>query len=70
MYALFWLLPLTLMLAGGGLMLFLWCVRSGQFEDLDGAAWRILQDDIPRPPVRREEPSRQSSGCEAHDRQS
>jgi cbb3-type cytochrome oxidase maturation protein len=70
MYALFWLLPLTLMLAGGGLMLFLWCVRSGQFEDLDGAAWRILRDDDPRPPLRREEPSRVASGREAHDRQS
>ena len=69
MYALFWLLPLTLMLAGGGLMLFLWCVRSGQFEDLDGAAWRILRDDDPRPPLQREEPSRVPSGRKAHDRQ-
>lgn len=50
MYALIWLLPVTLALAGGGLALFLWCVRSGQFEDLEGAAWRILQDDAPRRP--------------------
>ena len=70
MYALFWLLPLTLMLAGGGLVLFLWCVRSGQFEDLDGAAWRILRDDDPRPALRQGEPSRLPSGREAHDRQS
>ncbi|TCZ63037.1 cbb3-type cytochrome oxidase assembly protein CcoS [Roseicella aquatilis] len=60
MYALIWLLPVTLMLGGGGLVLFLWCVRSGQFEDLDGAAWRILQDDKPRPPSRREAHHRES----------
>jgi cbb3-type cytochrome oxidase maturation protein len=44
-YALLWLLPVTLALAAAGLALFLWCVRSGQFEDLEGAAWRILRDD-------------------------
>jgi cbb3-type cytochrome oxidase maturation protein len=48
MYALIWMLPVTLALGGAGLALFLWCVRSGQFEDLDGAAWRVLQDDAPR----------------------
>jgi cbb3-type cytochrome oxidase maturation protein len=61
MFALLWLLPLTLSLAAGGLALFIWCVRSGQFEDLDGAAWRILQDDPPRPPA--------VSGQEARDGQ-
>ncbi|WP_236020477.1 cbb3-type cytochrome oxidase assembly protein CcoS [Sabulicella rubraurantiaca] len=54
MYALMWLLPITLAMAGGGLALFLWCTRSGQFEDLEGAAWRILQDDKPHRPSRRE----------------
>lgn len=47
-YALIWLVPVTLALGAGGVLLFLWCVRSGQFEDLEGAAWRILQDDEPR----------------------
>lgn len=45
MYALIWLIPITLALAAGGLALFLWCVRTGQFQDLEGPAWRILQDD-------------------------
>ena len=55
MYALLWLLPITLMLGGGGLLLFIWCARSGQFDDLDGAAWRILQDDEqPRRPLGRQ----------------
>ncbi|SDB74720.1 cbb3-type cytochrome oxidase assembly protein CcoS [Belnapia rosea] len=48
MYALLWLLPITLLAAGTALGVFLWCVRSGQFEDLDGAAWRILHDDLPK----------------------
>jgi cbb3-type cytochrome oxidase maturation protein len=32
-------------IGGGGLLLFLWALRSGQFEDLDGAAGRILFED-------------------------
>ena len=28
-----------------GLGAFFWCMRSGQFADLEGAAWRVLQDD-------------------------
>ena len=34
-----------------GLVGFLWALRSGQFDDLDGAANRILfdDDDLPRP---------------------
>ena len=32
-------------LGGAGLALFFWAMRDGQFEDLDGAANRILIDD-------------------------
>jgi cbb3-type cytochrome oxidase maturation protein len=39
------LIPLALILGALGLAAFLWSVRSGQFEDLDGAAARILNDD-------------------------
>ena len=39
------LIPLALLLGSLGLAAFLWSVRSGQFEDLDGAAARILNDD-------------------------
>ena len=31
-----------------GLLFFLWTLRSGQYEDLDGAANRILFDDLQR----------------------
>lgn len=39
------LIPMALFLGGLGLFAFIWSLRSGQYEDLDGAAWRILQDD-------------------------
>ena len=39
------LIPVALALGGLGLVAFLWALRSGQFDDLDGAAHRILFDD-------------------------
>jgi cbb3-type cytochrome oxidase maturation protein len=39
------LLPIALFLGGLGLAAFLWSLRSGQYEDMDGAAARILIDD-------------------------
>jgi len=41
------LIPAALFLGGIGLAAFLWALRSGQFDDLDGAAMRILNDDEP-----------------------
>ena len=45
MTALLYLIPIALFLGLVGLVAFLWALRSGQFEDLDGAAQRILFDD-------------------------
>lgn len=45
MTALAWLIPAALCLGALGLLAFLWALRSGQFEDLDGAAYRALEDD-------------------------
>ncbi|MBB4286019.1 cbb3-type cytochrome oxidase assembly protein CcoS [Roseospira goensis] len=45
MNALLFLIPLALLLGLGGLAAFLWALRSGQFDDMDGAAHRILFDD-------------------------
>jgi cbb3-type cytochrome oxidase maturation protein len=39
------LIPIALLLGLTGLAAFLWALRSGQYEDLDGAAERILIDD-------------------------
>jgi cbb3-type cytochrome oxidase maturation protein len=44
--ALMWLIPVALFLGGLGLAAFLWALKSGQFEDLEGAQYRILDDDI------------------------
>ena len=40
-----YLIPISLGLGLIGLAAFLWALRSGQYEDLDGAAERILYDD-------------------------
>jgi len=45
MSALVWLIPCALALGLSGLAAFLWALRSGQFEDLEGAGWRAIQDD-------------------------
>jgi len=45
--ALAWLIPAALVLAGLGLVAFLWALRSGQFDDLEGAAYRALEDEPP-----------------------
>ena len=39
------LIPVALFLGVLGLAAFMWSVRSGQFDDLDGAAARILNDE-------------------------
>jgi cbb3-type cytochrome oxidase maturation protein len=48
MNALAWLIPAALLLGALGLVAFLWSLRSGQFDDLEGAAYRILEDDEPQ----------------------
>lgn len=57
MTALVWLIPCALVLGLLGLIAFLWALRSGQFEDLEGAGWRAIQDDDTAdsgaPPARR-----------------
>lgn len=45
------LIPAALFLGLLGLAGFIWALRSGQFDDLDGAAHRILQDDDEDPPA-------------------
>jgi len=50
METLLMLIPVALVLGGLGLAGFLWSLRSGQFDDMDGAAQRILFDDDDAPP--------------------
>lgn len=45
MNALLYLIPIAVLLGLVGLVAFLWALKSGQFDDMDGAASRILFDD-------------------------
>ena len=45
MNVLVYLVPIALALGGLGLAAFLWALKNGQFDDLDGAAWRAISDD-------------------------
>lgn len=45
------LIPVSLGLGGLGLLAFLWSLRADQYEDLDGAAWRVLIDDDTAAPI-------------------
>ena len=47
-----WLIPLALGMGVAGLAAFLWSMRSGQYEDLDGAAERVLLADAADVPLR------------------
>jgi cbb3-type cytochrome oxidase maturation protein len=65
MTALLYLMPAALLLGLLGLIAFLWALRTGQFDDLEGAAQRILIDDEEKPaelakvkPRRRPRPAR------------
>jgi cbb3-type cytochrome oxidase maturation protein len=62
MNVLVYLVPMALLLGLTGLAAFLWSLRSGQYDDLEGAAVRVLDDDdirhagaeAPPPPALRE----------------
>lgn len=45
MTVLLFLIPIALALGGLGLAAFLWALKSGQYDDMEGAAHRILFDD-------------------------
>ena len=58
MTILYLLIPVTLCMGLVGLAVFLWTLRAGQYEDLSGAAVRVLLDteDVPLPsPTRKDE---------------
>jgi cbb3-type cytochrome oxidase maturation protein len=49
MNMLIFLIPVALGLGALGLFAFLWSLKSGQYDDLDGAAWRVLDDGDGKP---------------------
>jgi cbb3-type cytochrome oxidase maturation protein len=45
MEVLIYLVPMALALGFLGLIAFLWSLRNGQYDDLEGAAWRAIMDE-------------------------
>ena len=50
MSILYLLIPLALLLLGAAVWAFFWAVGSGQFDDLDTPAIRVIMDDDTKPP--------------------
>ena len=49
MEVLLYLVPMALLLGLTGLTAFLWSLKNGQYDDVQGAAVRVLSDDDVRP---------------------
>ena len=45
MDVLVFVIPVALLLGTTGLCAFLWALRTGQYDDVDGAEYRVLTDD-------------------------
>lgn len=50
MSILYLMIPMGILIVIGAIWAFFWAVNSGQFDDLDSPAWRILLDDDTKPP--------------------
>ncbi|WP_338040720.1 cbb3-type cytochrome oxidase assembly protein CcoS [Nitratireductor luteus] len=53
-----WLVPIAILMGITALLAFLWSLHEGQYEDLDGAAVRILIDEDEDRPLREGMPGR------------
>lgn len=60
MSSIFLLIPLGLVLLLVAVAAFFWAVRSGQYDDLESPAWRVVLDDD-RAPVADERPAEKSA---------
>ena len=49
MNGLAFLIPIAIVMGLVALLTFLWALRTGQYEDLEGASERIFEDDIDKP---------------------
>lgn len=68
---LYLLIPLAIIIMIVAVAAFMWAVRSGQYEDLEGPAHRILMDDddprIPKSPAGRAGQAEQEDGADQAD---
>jgi cbb3-type cytochrome oxidase maturation protein len=60
--SLYLLIPIALLFCGIAIKLLLWAIDSGQYDDLDKEAWRILADDEPPAPTPGPAAAEKSSG--------
>ena len=58
----FYLIPVALALGVAGLAAFMWSLKSGQYDDLDGAAERILSDEENGPIVKARQQNSSAKG--------
>lgn len=56
MEILYFLIPISLAIVVLAIGVFFWAVKSGQYDDLEGPAWRILYDD--------EDPTQRQNGAD------
>jgi cbb3-type cytochrome oxidase maturation protein len=56
--SLYLLIPIAVVFVALGIKLLLWAIDSGQYDDLDKEAWRILADEDPA----RDEPEGRETG--------
>lgn len=61
---LYLLIPLSLVFVAVIAYVFLWAVKSGQFEDMEGPAHRILMDDEPAAPKPRQPESKSDNNVD------
>jgi cbb3-type cytochrome oxidase maturation protein len=61
MSIIFLILPITLLLSAGAVAAFAWATRSGQFDDLETPAVRLLHDERARSPLESTQASNEDS---------
>lgn len=49
MSILYYLIPISAVFMLIAVAIFFWAIRSGQYDDMEGPAWRILNDDDSTP---------------------
>lgn len=64
--SLYLLIPLSVVLVFGIALVFRWSVRSGQFDDLEGPAFRILMDDDKPSPKNAENQAKKEADAETN----
>lgn len=66
MSGILWLVPVALLMGLAGLGAFLWSMRTGQYDDLDGAAERVVIDAKSDQPLVESDDWRTETGGEAN----